>query len=506
MTKGPVETLLNKYGQQHLLKFWDDLSPEQQISFSEELLSIDFECVKKLSDKALEDLKNGAVNKDQLIEPLPEKLVSRLSTSSPEQKEEWYNEGLKQISEGTVAVLLLAGGQGTRLGVTYPKGMYDVGLPSGKTLYQLQAERILKVQQLASDKFSSRAVIKWYVMTSDATLKETRKFFEENSYFGLDKKNVIFFEQYLLPCLTFEGKMMLQNKWSLAQAPDGNGGLYRALKATNMLDSFESNGIKHVYVYCVDNILVKIADPLFVGFCAKNNLECGNKVIEKVDPNEAVGVVCKCQNRFEVVEYSEISPAVAEKRKPDGSLFYNASNICIHYFSTEFLNKVCNNHLDELPHHIAKKKIPHLNEAGQLVKPTTPNGMKLEKFVFDVFPFSSRFAVLECERHQEFSPLKNGPDSQKCSPHSCKADLLYLHYTYLKNAGATFFNEDGLTLEERLASCEISPYLSYAGEGLDGYNGEKFNLGKAVNLDGGLEQGGGPPASKKSKKRVLGVN
>lgn len=504
MNKKPVEELLKKYGQEHLLQFWDELNDDKRTRFAKELLSIDFERVKKLADDALQELKNTQsenlhsrlVKKDENLEPLPTDVVGKISTSSQEQIDEWNDAGLKQISEGAVGVVLLAGGQGTRLGVSYPKGMYNVGLPSAKTLYQLQAERVKKVQNLAKAKFGTESNIRWYIMTSDATLKETKKFFEANDHFGLEASNVIFFEQYLLPCLTFEGKMMLSSKASLAQSPDGNGGLYRALKSTNMLKDFEDNGIKHIYVYCVDNILVKVADPVFIGFCAKKNLECGNKVIEKVEPNEAVGVVCKIKDKYQVVEYSEILPTTAEKRKEDGSLMFNASNICIHYFSTDFLHKICSDHLTDLPHHIAKKKIPHIDESGKLVTPTSPNGMKLEKFVFDVFPFSSKFGVLEGERFREFSPLKNGPSSTKSSPISCRADLLYLHYRYLKDAGATYYNDDGLTADETTSSCELSPLLSYAGEGLHEFRGKKLCIGTPTHLEPLTNS----PTSKKSKK------
>lgn len=481
--KESLEIRLKQYGQEHLLQFWDDLSDEEQISFAQEVRSIDFKKVNALSNKAITDLSNTLEKKDDLIQPLPNDIVGRISTSSQEEINEWYDTGLKEISEGKVAVLLLAGGQGTRLGVAYPKGMYNVGLPSEKTLYQLQAERIKKVQELANEKFGKSAAIQWYIMTSEATLRDTKMFFKKNNYFGLKSSNVTFFEQHLLPCLTFTGKLMLSSKCSIAQSPDGNGGLYRALKSGGILKAFEAEGIDHVFVYCVDNILVKVADPTFIGFCVKQGLDCGNKVIKKVDPHEAVGVVCKVEGKFEVVEYSEITPSTAEKRKMDGSLMFDASNICIHYLSTRFLLDFCNNHLDELPHHIAKKKIPHLNESGGLIIPMSPNGMKLEKFVFDVFPFSSKFGVFEGDRSEEFSPLKNGPDSAKCSPLHCKSDLLRLHRLYLEEAGAKFYDENGSAIGNESSQYEISPLLSYAGEGLQEFKSVKLDINEAKNLE-----------------------
>jgi UDP-N-acetylglucosamine/UDP-N-acetylgalactosamine diphosphorylase len=467
MSKSSLEEKLKRYGQEHLLRFWDELTEDEQQTFADELNNINFEKVQHLSSTALDDLNNPQTKKDEYMEPLPDDIVGRISDSSPQQLEEWYNEGLKQISEGTVAVCLLAGGQGTRLGVSYPKGMYDVGLPSNKTLYQLQAERIKKVQELASERFGREACVKWYIMTSDATLKDTKLFFTKHDYFGLKSTNVIFFEQNRLPCLTFDGKMILNGRGSVALSPDGNGGLYDALVSRGVVDMLTKDGVEHIYVYCVDNILVKVADPTFIGFCVKKNLECGNKVIKKVDPHESVGVVCKCRDKYQIVEYSEICTQTAEKRNEDGSLVFNASNMCIHYFSKQFLDTVCTHHLQHLPHHIAKKKIPHLSVGGDLVIPTSPNGMKLEKFVFDVFPHASRFGVLEGEREHEFSPLKNGPDAGKFCPSTCRSDLLSLHREYLNNAGCVVSDDNN--------ACEVSPLVSYQGEGLEAYKGNNMS-------------------------------
>lgn len=479
--RSSLESRLKTHGQEHLLEFWDDLSEDDQISFAKELNNVDLKKVNQLSATAQLNLRNTQTKKDDVMEPLCDDIVGRIDNETPEKVKQWYDIGLKQISENTVAVLLLAGGQGTRLGVSYPKGMYNVGLPSGKTLYQLQAERIWKIQQLANETHGTKAVIKWYIMTSEATLRDTKDFFQQHNYFGLRSEDVTFFEQHLLPCLTFEGKLMLSSKGSLAQSPDGNGGLYRALKSRGVLKSMEAYGVEHVYVYCVDNILVKVADPVFIGFCVYNNLNCGNKVIKKTEPHESVGVVCKCEGKYQVVEYSEITPTTAEKTKKDGSLLFDASNICIHYFTREFLDDICNKHLDDLPHHIARKKIPHVDlKSGGLVIPTSPNGMKLEKFVFDVFPFASRFGVFEGKREEEFSPLKNGPSTNKSSPISCRAHLLALHRSYLEQAGAQLYGTQGSGVE---SGCELSPLLSYGGEGLSKFNGVKIDVGEAVNFE-----------------------
>ena len=221
---------------------------------------------------------------------------------SQEEKASYEAKAFEAIVDGKVAVLLLAGGQGTRLGVAYPKGMYNVGLPSNKTLFQLQAERLLKLQALASA-FVGRpckAGIPWYIMTSASTIEPTVEFFKSNHYFGLKAEDVVVFQQGTLPCFAFNGKILLQSKFELARAPDGNGGLYRALHNDGILQDMKARGIDYVQLYCVDNILVKIGDPLFTGYCISMDTECANKVVAKGFPNEAVGITCKVDGKYQV--------------------------------------------------------------------------------------------------------------------------------------------------------------------------------------------------------------
>ncbi|XP_052799978.1 UDP-N-acetylhexosamine pyrophosphorylase-like isoform X2 [Mya arenaria] len=479
---------LNGAGQGHLLQFWDSLSSEEQTAFFNELSHMNFEEINGFFETAMQSLKHVADKIDDLLEPLPADVCGSVTRTDHQKQQEYTATGLQAIGSSSVAVLLLAGGQGTRLGVGYPKGMYNVDLPSAKTLYQLQAERILKVQENAKEHTGKSCEVPWYIMTSEHTKEPTRQFFASHNYFGLKESNVVLFEQNLLPCIGFDGKIFLANPHKVALAPDGNGGLYRALRSSIVLADMERRGIQYVHVYCVDNILVKMADPLFLGFCINKGANCGAKVVEKGFPTEAVGVVCKVEGKYQVVEYSEITLPTAEKRNSDGRLTFNAGNICNHFFTMDFLKMVSDpSQESQLKHHVAKKKIPHVNAAGEQMKPNEPNGIKMEKFVFDVFHFTTTFAVWEVLREEEFSPLKNADGAAKDTPTTCRSDLYNLHRSWLQRAGATFTHNDGSPIPPIASNssnagagdsqrtceefneivCEVSPLVSYGGEGLD---------------------------------------
>jgi UDP-N-acetylglucosamine/UDP-N-acetylgalactosamine diphosphorylase len=278
--------------------------------------------------------------------------------------------------------------------------------------------------------------------------------------------------------LTEDGKILLDTQSHIAVAPDGNGGLYAAIRSpltpqttTTVLSDLQSRNIKYVHTYGVDNCLVRVADPVFLGFCIKKGADCAAKVVPKTDPSESVGVVARKGHKYTVVEYSEISKAQAEQRDASGALAFRAANIANHFYTTDFLRKV-GEFEDQLAFHIARKKISHVDSSsGEVVKPTKPNGMKLELFVFDVFPHTEHFAALEVARQDEFSPLKNAPNTGSDDPQTSRRDLIAQHRRYLEAAGAKV--AEGVEIE-------LSPLVSYAGEGLETVKGKHFTKSGSV--------------------------
>ncbi|KAJ3038610.1 UDP-N-acetylglucosamine pyrophosphorylase [Rhizophlyctis rosea] len=444
-------------GQGHVFTFWDKLSESERSELLKSLRDIDVQRVNAIFKTATSA---SPSSKAGTIAPLPDSCFDT-TRKNPTNVKAWAEKGLQLIGQNKVAVILLAGGQGTRLGSSAPKGCYDIGLPSGKSLFQLQGERILKLQKLAAKYADGKeVVIPWYVMTSGPTRKATEEFFIQHDFFGLRRENVIFFEQGVLPAFTNDGKIFLESKTTPAVAPDGNGGIYAALDREGVLSDLERRGIPYIHAYCVDNCLVKVADPVFIGYCVEKNADCGAKSVPKAYAEEAVGVFCIRDGKPGVVEYSEIDKKLAAETNDQGELVYNAGNIANHFYTTEFLRRV-KTFEHQLEYHIAKKKIPHVDlNSGEKVKPTETNGIKLELFIFDVIPFTERFAVLEVPRSEEFSPLKNATGAD--SPETSRKDILDQGKRYVDAAGAKV--GDGVRVE-------VGPLVSYAGEGLEELQG-----------------------------------
>ncbi len=483
MTESFLKYKYEKAGQGHLFKYWDTLSEDERQSFASQLSTIQ-DPAAFLSDVQEAIKYSSSLAESKIYKPLPTSICC--SSTIDESKKTlsiWHHEGLKLISQSKVGIILMAGGQGTRLGSSAPKGMYNVGLPSGKSLFQLQCERILKLRQLASEEFSvpsHNVHLPLYIMTSKPTRAATEMFFTKHHNFGLEPNDVIFFNQGILPAVSMDGKQfLLGSKNSIVESPDGNGGLYKALHDNKILDDFHKRSIEHIHAYCVDNILVKVADPVFIGYSAINKYDIATKVVRKQDPSEKVGLIVLDANTNApcVIEYSEISKELSEMKDPQDPnlLMFRAANIVNHYYNVKFLSEMIPKWISSrkyLPYHIAKKKIKYFDYVTGVTKnPETPNGVKMEQFIFDVFPSVklSRFGCLEVQRSDEFSPLKNAPGSGSSCPETCRLEFLKRSTNWLLKWGAQVDHKDTLV--------EVDPSTSYDGEGLQFVKGKLYHDG-----------------------------
>ncbi|PSR94500.1 nucleotide-diphospho-sugar transferase [Coniella lustricola] len=474
-----VSTLKQKYeqaGQEQVFTFYDSLSTDEQARLYHQLAGFDPEYINTITQKALNPPADDG--KKAELEPLPESATASILDSDAADLDKWYKAGLDLTAQNKVAVVLMAGGQGTRLGSSAPKGCFDIGLPSHKSLFQIQAERIRRLEVLAAKHAGtdSKVVVPWYVMTSGPTRGPTEAFFEENKYFGLEKENVLIFEQGVLPCISNDGKILLESKSKVAVAPDGNGGIYQALVVSPVLGDLRKRGIEHVHAYCVDNCLVKVADPIFTGFAASKNVDIATKVVRKRNATESVGLILQKNGRPDVVEYSEIDTETAEAKdaKQPDVLKFRAANIVNHYYSFAFLDTIPR-WAKNLPHHVARKKIPYTDlSSGETIKPEKPNGIKLEQFVFDVFPMLEldKFACLEVRREDEFSPLKNAKGTGEDDQDTSKRDIMKQGQRWVEAAGGIVTGEG--------VGVEVSPIVSYGGEGLEYLKGKEIILPAVV--------------------------
>jgi len=466
---GALLKQLQQVGQTHLLRYLDALSETEARTLISQISKIDFDLVKKAHAFAI---KPPSL---QDVQPLPDSCVI---TDYRKYELEWKTEGLSQVAAGRVAAIILAGGQGTRLGYNGPKGAYNAGFPSKKSIFQFQIERLIKVRALANEALATTsATLPLYVMTSDANDSETRDFFEKNSFFGMDPADVFFFEQGMIPAVTeAEGKVILESKSCVAMSPDGNGGLFAALERSGAIADMERRGVLYTHVFAVDNPLSCPGDPMFVGCCVAKSVEAGNLCVAKARWDERVGVAALRDGKFHVVEYSELTEEMA-KKSSGKNLAFGAANICNHFFTTSFLrDKVIPGM--KASHHAARKAIPCVDDPA----PKASNGIKLELFIFDAFPLADSYLAMQVDRESYFAPIKNA--SGVDSPETARQMVTDLHGGWLLRAGAQL---------EGTGHCEVSPLVSLSGEGLDKIvNGLKLRLPLYLGADGpvNLEQFG----------------
>ena len=415
---------LNHIGQSQVLRFYDELDPAGREKLLGQIAALDLDAVAELAESHVRQ--RPALDLPSDISP-----VDILPREPGPDRRELYakakSRGEQLLTEGKIGAFLVAGGQGTRLGYDGPKGEYPVTPIQNKPLFQVFAEQLLAVGRDAGK------AVPWYVMTSESNDAATRSFFEKHHYFGYDAANVIFFAQGMMPAFSNDGKMLLGAKDSLVLSADGHGGSLRALSKSGALDDMDRRGVEHLSYFQVDNPLVHCVDPLFLGLHDLTGSEMSSKTIPKAGPLEKVGNFVTSGGRVVVIEYSDLPDELAKQSSADGSLKFNAGSIAIHALRVSFVRRLNAGGRLNLPWHRAEKKVPHLDESGRLVSPEKPNGVKLEQFVFDAVPLAERAIVLETDRAEEFSPVKNAEGTD--SPATCRAHQIARAARWLTAAG-----------------------------------------------------------------------
>ena len=389
-------------GQEHVLEYWKGLSKAERSALLAQVAAIDPKSVKACA-AALRGGAAAAVDTSRGLAPKVAELKGAALARA-------VAAGERELKAGRVAALLVAGGQGSRLGYDGPKGCYSIGPVTGAPLFHFHARKIL-----ARSRRYGRP-IPFYVMTSEANNAATVECFRANGYFGLDPKDVFFFTQGMWPGMTKDGKLILDAPGHIFMSPDGHGGLLAALKRSGALDDMKRRGIKSVFFFQVDNPLVEIADPAFVGYHVLERSEYSLKLCAKRDPFEKVGMPMLVGGHYRMVEYTEMTKEQC-LRKKGGKLYYLYGSPAIHVFDRAFLAREA---AKAMPLHLAFKKIPYM-AGGKVVKPAEPNGYKFEKFIFDILPNARRAAFLAFAQKDEFSPVKNAEGND--SPATCRADL-----------------------------------------------------------------------------------
>ena len=408
-----VKATLKKYGQEHLLNHYETLDDAHKQKLLDEIKSIDFELINSLYQNA----EKTQDNEGDVITPIDYLDKYKLN----DQYKYYENLGKKAIKEGKLAVVTMAGGQGTRLGHNGPKGTYDIGLDSHKSLFELLCDGIKE----EAKKYD--VTIPWFIMTSRENNKETVDFFEKHKYFGYQKdKNLFFFIQGELPMVDTEGKILIGEDGLIKLAADGHGGIYESLVKTGMTKKMREMGVEWVFIGGVDNCLVKMVDPVLMGVAIDKNVTVACKSVVKANPQEKVGVFCKRNGKPNVIEYTEITDEMAEARDEDGELLYGESHILCNLFSVGAIERMG---AEPLPYHVAFKKASYLDKDGKIVKPDSPNAYKFEAFLFDAFGEVDEMAVLRVKREEEFAPVKNSDEKGVDCPKTARE--LYKKFYHL---------------------------------------------------------------------------
>jgi UDP-N-acetylglucosamine/UDP-N-acetylgalactosamine diphosphorylase len=424
-----ISDQLAKWNQSHLLQFADQLDQNAIEQLVSQIALLNFSQIEKL----LHDKKSGASNEES-----PRELAKRAKalsqvirqnelSANPALVAELIAIGQQAMHDGKVAAILVAGGQGTRLGFPHPKGLFPIGPVSGNSMFQILFEQVLARSRQA------KHAIPYYIMTSDATHSETLNFLDQYHYFGLPQKDVKLFRQGTMPAVDTEtGKVLLADKAEIALSPDGHGGILQALTNNHCLQDMRERGIEYLYYHQVDNPTSIVCEPLLIGAHIKRQSEMTTKVAAKRSWDEKMGILAEVDGKTQIIEYSDLPDDIAQQTESNGQLKFWAGNMAIHVFSLSFLERITTG-TSQIPFHIAHKKVPYINSKGDLINPASPNAYKFERFIFDALLFADHALVVEADRQREFNPVKNATGND--SPETSKQAILNIHKQWLTQAG-----------------------------------------------------------------------
>ncbi len=456
---------LRPFKQEHLLAGWGRLNNAQRESLARQLGGINFALIQRLH-AAQQDRNNYRELAAKAAEPPAFRLDSTKNRFSPADARA---RGQQSLAAGEIGAILVAGGQGTRLGFDHPKGMFAIGPVSGRTLFQIHIEKILATAR----RYGVR--IPLYLMTSPATHRETVAFMAAQDRFGMAAEDLHIFCQGTMPAVdAANGKLLLETSCQLALSPNGHGGMLAAFSESGAMADAQRRGIRHLFYFQVDNPLVDICGAEYIGYHALSQSEMSSQVIAKRDRLEKVGNVVAVDGRLMVIEYSDLPDDVADKRKADGTLAIWAGSIAVHVFDLDFLVRATDQ-ADSMPFHFAHKKVAYVDAADQRVEPSKPNAIKFERFIFDLMPHARNAIVVEVDPATAFAPLKNASGAAADTPESVQAQICDLHRQWLRGAGVEV--ADGIAVE-------ISPWLALDAEELCG----KVKSGLQINVPTYLDQ------------------
>ena len=393
MRENELAAVLKEHGQEHIYEAYEKLDAAGKEKLAAQVEKIDWSMVAMAGHEELAQQRGK-------LEPLSALEVTEIEAN----KAKYEQIGIDAIKASKVGAVLLAGGQGTRLGSDGPKGKYNIGITKDVYIFERLIRNLLDVTDKAG------CFVPLYIMTSDKNNDETIAFFEEKNYFGYPKDFVKFFKQEMAPSVDFNGKLYMESADSLSLSPNGNGGWFYSMAVTGVLKDVKERGIEWLNIFAVDNVLQRIADPVFVGATLDSGRVSGAKVVRKADPNEKVGVLCLEDGRPSIVEYYEMTEEIINSREANGELSYNFGVILNYLFRVDKLEEIMN---AKMPVHVVEKKIPYMDKEGNYIKPETPNGYKFELLVLDMIHLLDNCLSFEVVRDYEFAPIKNktGVDS-----------------------------------------------------------------------------------------------